>query len=57
MHEYSTSPAGWQDFQIELRELAFSLDRQGNPTAADVATMAAVRIGELLAESGETARE
>jgi L-ascorbate metabolism protein UlaG (beta-lactamase superfamily) len=40
----------WLQLQTELRDLAFMLDRGGNPAAADVASMVAARIGELLTE-------
>lgn len=40
----------WIELQTELRDLAFVLDRKGNPAAADVAATIAVRIGELLTE-------
>jgi hypothetical protein len=40
----------WLQLQTELRDLAFMLDRGGNPAAADVASMVAARIGELLNE-------
>ena len=40
----------WLELQTELRDLAFVLDRKGNPAAADVASSIAVRIGELVSE-------
>lgn len=40
----------WLQLQNELRELAFVLDRQGNPVAADVASTIAARIDELVSE-------
>jgi hypothetical protein len=41
----------WIRLQTELRDLAFVLDRQGNPTAADVASMIAARIDELITDN------
>lgn len=41
-----TSP--WTQLQIELRDLAFQLDRRGSHAAADLAATVAARIGELL---------
>jgi hypothetical protein len=38
----------WIKLQTELRELAFVLDRKGNPVAADVAAEIAARIDEVL---------
>lgn len=38
--------------RIELVELAFSLDRQGSPAAADVAITMSARVGELCDEFG-----
>lgn len=46
----SLSAHRWLELQTELRDLAFVLDRKGNPAAADVASSIAVRIGELLTE-------
>jgi len=46
----SLSVNRWVELQTELRDLAFVLDRKGNPAAADVAATIAVRIGELLTE-------
>ena len=46
----SLSHHRWLQLQTELRDLAFMLDRQGNPGAADVASIIAARIGELLTE-------
>lgn len=45
----STRPEAneWLLLETELRDLAFSLERRGNPTAADVATSVAARIREL----------
>jgi hypothetical protein len=40
----------WVALQTELRDLAFVLDRKGNPAAADLASTIAARIGELLTE-------
>ncbi len=40
----------WRQLQTELRDLAYTLDRRGSHTAADVATSIAARIGELLAQ-------
>lgn len=40
--------APWLRLQTELRDLAFVLDREGNPAAADVASMIAARIDEVL---------
>lgn len=42
--------APWLRLQTELRDLAFALDRKGNPAAADVASMVAARIDEVLAD-------
>jgi L-ascorbate metabolism protein UlaG (beta-lactamase superfamily) len=41
----------WLRLQTELRDLAFVLDRGGNPAAADVASMVAARIDEVLADN------
>lgn len=41
-----TSP--WTQLQIELRDLAFQLDRRGSHAAADLAATVAARIGELI---------
>lgn len=49
----TTSAQPWTDLQIELRELAFTLDCRGDPAAADVAAMVAARIGELLDAEGD----
>ncbi|HEY1111317.1 MAG TPA: hypothetical protein VGE76_21865 [Opitutaceae bacterium] len=38
----------WSQLQIELRDLAFQLDRRGSHAAADLAVTVAARIGELL---------
>ena len=46
----SLSAHRWLELQTELRDLAFVLDRKGNPGAADLASSIAVRIGELLTE-------
>ena len=46
----SPSALRWLELQTELRDLAFVLDRKGNPAAADVAATVAARIGELLTE-------
>ena len=46
----SPSAHRWLELQTELRDLAFVLDRKGNPAAADLASSVAVRIGELLNE-------
>lgn len=49
MNPTTTLPANpWTQLQTELRDLAFLLDRRGNPAAADVATTIAARIDELL---------
>lgn len=40
----------WRLLQNELRDLAFVLDRQGDHGGADVASITAARIGELLDE-------
>lgn len=37
-------------FRTELVDLAFTLDRQGRPDAADVAMTTAARVGELCEE-------
>ena len=36
------------ELEKEMRDLAFLMDRRGNPTAADVAMQVASRIRELL---------
>jgi hypothetical protein len=46
----SLSAHRWIQLQTELRDLAFVLDRKGNPAAADLAATVAARIGELLNE-------
>ncbi len=38
------------DLRLELVDLAFALDRQGSPEAADVAMTTSARVGELYAE-------
>lgn len=50
MNALALSSTPWMQLQTELRDLAYVLDRQGNPAAADVATTVAARIGELLDE-------
>jgi hypothetical protein len=51
MNFISSPPAHrWLQLQTELRDLAFVLDRKGNPAAADLAATVAARIGELLHE-------
>lgn len=51
MNLLSSPPAHrWLQLQTELRDLAFVLDRKGNPAAADLAATVAARIGELLHE-------
>ena len=50
----SPSASRWLQLQTELRDLAFVLDRKGNPAAADLASSVAVRIGELLIEDPGT---
>jgi hypothetical protein len=47
---YTLPSHRWVQLQTELRDLAFVLDRRGSHAAADVATTAAARIGELLSE-------
>ncbi|WP_438479861.1 hypothetical protein [Oleiharenicola lentus] len=44
----------WHQLQNELRDLAFLLDRKGNPVAADVAMNIAARIQELIAHTAST---
>lgn len=46
----SPSGSSWTRLQTELHDLAYILDRRGNPVAADLAATIAARIGELLAE-------
>ena len=50
----SQSANRWLELQTELRDLAFVLDRKGNPAAADLAATVAARIGELLNEKPGT---
>lgn len=40
----------WEGLRDELRDLAFMLDSEGNHSGADVASLIAARIGELLAD-------
>lgn len=42
-----------KQFRAELVELAFRLDCRGRADAADVAAMAAARLGEMLQASAE----
>lgn len=51
-----SSHSSWTQLQNELRELAFVLDRQGNPVAADVASNIAARIDEVLTDEVSPAR-
>ena len=40
--------SGLADLRVELVDLAYELDRRGQCEAADVATMVAARLAELL---------